>query len=125
VGGVVGRLLPVARRLGFADTGAYLTATHVEQHRSVASIAAEAGVTRSTVLTALRRLGIDAVPHATKRHLAETRGQAVAGSLGFPSLRAYIADRRTAGMPWTALAAETGLPPTTLRRHFAVTGSTY
>ncbi|WP_327006084.1 hypothetical protein OHA72_01570 [Dactylosporangium sp. NBC_01737] len=104
---------------------AYLTAAHVEQHRSVTSIAAEAGVTRSTVLTALRRLGIDAVPHATKRHLADTRGRTVAESLGFETLRAYITDRRAAGMPWTALAAETGLPATTLRRHVAVTGSTY
>ncbi|GAA3254139.1 hypothetical protein ACFO1B_51190 [Dactylosporangium siamense] len=125
VRGGADRLSPAARRLGFADTAAYLTAAHVEQHRSVASIAAEAGVTRSTVLAALRRHGIDAVPHATKRHLADTRGRAVAESLGFPSLRAYITDRRDAGLPWTALAAETGLPATTLRRHLAVTDSTY
>jgi lambda repressor-like predicted transcriptional regulator len=119
------RLAPAARRLGFAGTLAYLTTTHLEQHRSVASIAAEAGVTRSTVLTALRRHGIDPVPHATKRHHADTRGRTVAEALGFATLRAYITDRRDAGMPWTALAAETGLPATTLRRHLAVTGSTY
>ena len=123
--GATDRLSPVARRLGFADTRAYLTATHVEQHRSVASIAAEAGVTRSTVLTALRRHGIDVVPHAAKRHLADTRGRTVARSLGFETLQDYITDRRAAALPWTALAAETGLPATTLRRHLAVTGSTY
>lgn len=121
----VDRLTPAARRLGFADSRAYLTATHVEQHRSVASIAAEAGVARSTVLTALRRHGIDPVPHATKRHAADARARAVARSLGYETLRAYLADRRAAGTSWTALADETGLPATTLRRHLAVTGSTY
>ncbi|MET7423948.1 hypothetical protein [Dactylosporangium sp. NPDC005555] len=119
------RLGPAARRLGFADTRAYLHSAHVEQHRSVASIAAEAGVTRSAVLTALRRHGIDAVPHAAKRHHAAARGDTVARALGYDTLRAYIADRRAAGAPWTAMAVEAGLPATTLRRHFAATGSTH
>lgn len=123
--GAPDRLLPVARRLGFADTRAYLTAAHAEQHRSVASIAAEAGVTRSTVLTALRRHDIDAVPHATKRHLAASRSEAAARALGFETLAAYITDRRSAGLPWTALADESGMPTTTLRRHAPVTGYTH
>lgn len=110
------RLLPVAHRLGYADVGAYLRAAHVEQHRSVAAIAAEAGVSREAIGAAMRQHGIEAVPHATKRHRAAERASAVAASLGFASLAAYVADRRARGVTWRDLAAESGLPQTTLRR---------
>ncbi|MEO8889872.1 MAG: hypothetical protein ABI301_01810 [Jatrophihabitantaceae bacterium] len=34
----------------------------------------------------------------------------------FADFTDYVADRRASGMTWTAMAAETGLPETTLRR---------
>lgn len=109
------RLAPAAS--GFADVGAYLRRRHVEERRSVAAIAAEAGVSRETVNGALRRHGIEPVPHATKRHQAARRDETVARSLGFDSLAAYVAQRRARNIPWKRLAAESGVPETTLRRH--------
>ena len=111
------RLRPVAHRWGFTDAAAYLRAAHVEQHRSVAAIAAEAGVSRWTVLAAMRQHGIEPVPHAAKRHRAAHRSSVVAASLGYDSLAAYIADRRAAGSTWKSIAAESGVAETTLRRH--------
>lgn len=110
------RLRPVAHRLGYPDPGAYLRAGHVEQHRSVAAIAAEAGVSRWTILAALRHHGIDPVSHATKRHQARNRDQAMARSLGYDSIASYVADRRARGATWKSLVAESGLAETTLRR---------
>jgi lambda repressor-like predicted transcriptional regulator len=111
------RLRPVASRHGFADPAAYLRARHVAEHRSVAAIAAETGATRSTILAALPHHGINPVPHATKRHHAADRNRAVARAIGFDSLAAYVADGRAKGQTWKHLAAESGLPETTLRRH--------
>jgi lambda repressor-like predicted transcriptional regulator len=111
------RLAPVARSLGYADTAAYLRAEHLERHRSVAAIALAAGVSRWTVLTALRHHGIEARPHATTRHDAEARERAAARALGFASIAAFVAARRASGSPWAALAAESGIAATTLRRY--------
>lgn len=111
------RLRPVALSFGFADSAAYLRCRHVEEHRSVAAIAAEAGVSRWTVVAVLRHHGIEPVPHATKRHLAERRSQAVAESLGFDSLADYVAARRVRGEAWSSMVTESGVPETTLRRH--------
>ncbi|MGI5244969.1 hypothetical protein [Dactylosporangium sp. CA-139066] len=111
------RLGPFARSLGHADTAAYLRAEHVERHRSVAAIALAAGVSRWTVLAALRHHGLEPRAHATKRHDAQARERAAALSLGFASLAAFVAARRAEGAPWTALAAESGIAPTTLRRY--------
>jgi lambda repressor-like predicted transcriptional regulator len=111
------RLRPVARRLGFPDAETYLRTAHVEQHRCVAAIAAEAGVSRWTILAALRHHGIQPVPHAAKRHHAAHRSHTVAESLGFDSLASYIAERRAHGVTWKSLVAESGLAETTLRRH--------
>ncbi|WP_344386515.1 hypothetical protein, partial [Asanoa iriomotensis] len=113
------RLRPAALRLGFADTASYLRARHVDEHRTVAAIAREAGVSPPTVRAALGEHGLRAVAHATKRHLAQARGAAVAQAFGYPTLTAYIAARRGAGATWRGLAAESGLPETTLRRHAA------
>ncbi|GIF45735.1 hypothetical protein DFJ67_0628 [Asanoa ferruginea] len=118
------RLRPVAVRHGFADPAAYLRARHVGEHRSVAAIAAETGVTRGTILTALRHHGISPMPHATKRHQAADRDRAVARGLGFDSLAAYVAAGRAQGHTWKRLAADSGLPETTLRRHARVSSAT-
>ncbi|HKS99820.1 MAG TPA: hypothetical protein VJT31_09850 [Rugosimonospora sp.] len=111
------RLQPVARRFGFGHPAAYLRARHVEQHRSVAALAAEAGVSRATIRAALTHHGIAVRAHATTRHQAAQRDQAVAGALGFDSLADYIAARRTHGATWTSMVAESGVAETTLRRH--------
>lgn len=116
------RLRPVAARHGFADTAAYLRARHVDQHRSVAAIAAEAGVSRWTIAAVLGHHGISPVPHATKRHRADGRGRAVAAAFGFDSLADYLADRRANGHTWKRIAAESGLPETTVRRHARSSG---
>ncbi|GAA4263492.1 MucR family transcriptional regulator [Dactylosporangium darangshiense] len=111
------RLGPHARSLGYADAAAYLRAAHVEQHRSVAAIALETSTSRWTVLAALRHHGIEARAHATKRHHAQARESAAARALGFASIAAYVAARRAEGAPWSALAAESGIAATSLRRH--------
>ncbi|MER7009486.1 MucR family transcriptional regulator [Dactylosporangium sp. NPDC000555] len=111
------RLGPVARALGHAGVGAYLRAVHIEQHRTVAAIALEAGVSRWTVLAALRHHGIEPAAHAAMRHAAEARGRSAARALGFASIGAFVAARRAEGAPWSALAAESGIAPTSLRRY--------
>ncbi|GAA2593800.1 hypothetical protein GCM10010399_25480 [Dactylosporangium fulvum] len=111
------RLSPIARSLGHADVAAYLHHAHLREHRTVAALAAQAGVSRSTVLAAMRRHGITPMPHASSRHRADERGLAVAGPFGFGSLAAYVAHRRGQGMTWRALVAESGLAESTLRRH--------
>ena len=44
----------------------------------------------------------------------------MAAQLGFDSIAAYVAQRRSAGWTWPAMAAEAGQPQTWLRRHAAV-----
>jgi len=70
------RLGPVARALGHDGVADYLKAAHLGQHRTVAAIALEAGVSRWTVLAALRHHGIEVTPHATKRHQRIARAAA-------------------------------------------------
>lgn len=111
------RLGPVAARYEFTDIGAYLATRHLLQHRTVAAIAAEAGVSRSTILTTLAHHDIPVTAHMAKRHQAADRDRNVARALGFPSLVAYVTARRAGGATWKALVHESGLPETTLRRH--------
>ncbi|SNT63626.1 hypothetical protein SAMN05421812_115167 [Asanoa hainanensis] len=113
------RLRPAALAHGFGDTAGYLRARHVDEHRTVSAIALEAGVTATTVHAALRHHGLRPVAHATKRHLADARAAAVAEAFGYPTLVAYIAARRSVPRSWRDIAAECGLPETTLRRHAA------
>lgn len=110
------RWRPVLDRLGFPDLPAYLRTRHVEQHRTVAAIAAESGASPRAVNAAMRRHGITRTGHTAKRHAATARDQEAAGRLGFPTLTAYIQARRATGVPWRAMAKESGLPETTLRR---------
>jgi len=113
------RWLPALRPLGFADVAAYLQDRHGAAHWTVNAIAAEVGVSYHAVETALRRHGLARIAHAAKRHAAQQRAASVAASAGFPSVAAYVADRRAAGWTWRALAAESGQPATWLRRHAA------
>ena len=113
-------LLPALRGLGFpGDVAGYLRDRHLVRHWSVNAIAAEAGVSYHAVESALRRHRLTRVAHAAKRHAAAQRAGRVAASLGFPSVAGYVRQRRAEGWTWRAIAAESGQPPTWLRRHAA------
>ena len=103
-------------RLGYADVASYLTQRHVVEHRTVNAIAAEVGVSRHAVGSALRRHGLAPTAHATKRHAASERAAEAAAHLGFGSIVDYVIDRRAAGWTWRAISAESGQPQTWLRR---------
>ena len=111
------RWLPVVRALGFADLASYLTDRHLNRHQSVNAIAAEAGVSHQAVTAALRRHGLRVTGHAAKRHAADQRAAAVAAGLGHATIAGYVSQRRAAGWTWKAISAESGQPPTWLRRH--------
>ncbi len=113
------RWLLALRAIGYQDVAAYLRERHLEQHRTVNAMAAELGVSRHTVESALRLHGLAPVAHAAKRHSADRRAAQVAERLGYPSIADYIARRRADGLTWRAIAAESGEPQTWLRRHAA------
>lgn len=110
------RWLPIVRALGFADVAAYLTDRHVVHSHTIRAIAAETGLSRPAIESALRRHRITRQPHATSRASREERGAAIAGRFGFGRLEEYFSDRRAAGMSWRAIAAECGQPQTWVRR---------
>jgi hypothetical protein len=110
------RWRPALERLGFPDMADFLHDRHVMQHRTVNAIAAEVGLSNHAVAAALRRHGLARVNHAGKRHSAGQRAAAVAASLGFDSIAGYVAERRSAGWTWRAMAAESGQPQSWLRR---------
>ena len=111
-----GRWLPAVNALGFRDVASYLHERHVVQHRTVNAIAAEVGLAHHAVEAALRRHGLAKTPHAAKRHAARERAAQVAGQLGFDSIAGYVTDRLAAGWTWQAMCAESGQPPSWLRR---------
>jgi hypothetical protein len=74
------------------------------------------------VAAALRRHGLDRTPHAAKRHSSRQRAAEVAAGLGFESMADYLARRRAAGWSWRAIAAESGQPPSWVRRQAAACG---
>ena len=108
---------PALHRLGFPDVASYLHDRHAVRHWSVNAIGAEAGVSYHAVESALRRHGLARVAHAAKRHAAAERAARVAADLGFASMTEYVTQRRAAGWTWAAMAAESGQPPSWLRRH--------
>jgi protein-disulfide isomerase-like protein with CxxC motif len=110
------RWLPVLQRLGFPDVPSYLHERHIVQHRTVNAIAAEAGLSHHAIESSLRRHGLARMAHAAKRHAASERAARVAAGLGFPSIADYLAQRRAAGWTWQAMSAESGQPPSWLRR---------
>jgi len=107
---------PVVRRLGFPDVPSYLRDRHHGQHWTVNAIAAETGFSPRRVESALRRHGLEVVAHAAKRHAARQRADGVAAALGQATVAGYIRQRRADGWTWNAIAAESGQPPTWLRR---------
>ena len=113
------RWLPAIHALGFADVPGYLSERHLNQHLTVNAIAAEVGLSGQAVTSALRRYGLPVTGHAAKRHAARQRAADVAASLGYPTVAEYISERRADGWTWNAIAAESGQPPTWLRRHAA------
>ncbi|MFB9179118.1 MucR family transcriptional regulator [Dactylosporangium sucinum] len=111
------RLGPAARAAGHDSVAGYLRDAHLARHRTVAAIAAEAGVSRTTVVAALAHHGIPMLAHAGKRAGAELRRRAAAATVGHDSIADWVAARRAGGATWSALAAESGLATTTLRRY--------
>jgi len=109
--------LPALRRFGHPDVHAYLRDRHVVRHMTVQAIAAEAGLSQHSVLSALSRHGLTRTAHAAKRHAAALRAAEVASMLGFPTIEDYITSRRARGWTWNAISAESGQPQTWLRRH--------
>ena len=107
---------PALRRLGFPDVPGYLRDRHLTRHWTISAIAAEAGLSHHAVAAALRRHELERTPHAAKRHAARERAGAVAAGLGFETMADYLACRRGAGWTWRAIAAESGQPPSWLRR---------
>jgi hypothetical protein len=110
------RWRPALAELGFADVASYLRDRHEVRHRTVNQIAAEIGLSFHAVDAAMHRHGIARVAHAATRHAAAARAGQVAAALGFADVAAYVRRRRSDGWTWTAMAIETGQPPTWLRR---------
>lgn len=111
-----GRWQPTLARLGYADVAGYLR-DRLATHQTVNQIAAEVGMGYHAVHSALRRHGLDAAPHAAKRHAARCREEMVAAALGCASVGEYIERRRSSGWTWSQIAAESGQPQSWLRRH--------
>jgi hypothetical protein len=114
------RWLQAVTALGFADVPSYLRDRHLAQHRTVSAIAVELGMSNHTVAAALNRHGLARAAHAAKRHAAQERAAQVAATLGLDSVPRYVAERRVAGWTWPAIAAESGQPPSWLRRQAAL-----
>jgi AraC-like DNA-binding protein len=86
-----------AGQLGFADLRGYLQA-RCDTGYSVPGLARELGVSEWTVTQALAALGVVLPPRRERlarqrRRYAEQRIAARVAALGFPELRAYLADR--------------------------------
>jgi AraC-like DNA-binding protein len=113
---------PALSSLGFAGVAGYLHERHIVQHQTVSAIAAEVGLSHHAVASALRRHGLDQTAHAAKRHASRERAAEVAERLGFGSMSDYLAQRRAAGWAWRAIAAESGQPPSWVRRQAAACG---
>ena len=113
---------PALSRLGFDDVAGYLHQRHITRHWTVTAIAAEAGLSHHAVASALRRHGLGQTAHAAKRHASQQRAADVAAGLGFGDIFGYLADRRAAGWTWRAIAAESGQPPSWIRRQAAASG---
>ncbi|MFC4943944.1 hypothetical protein [Pseudonocardia sp. GCM10023141] len=116
------RWLPVVRALGFDDVASYLTDRHVAHRMTVRAIAIAVGLSPSAVGTALRRHGMDRVPHAAARGASRDRADAIARAAGHASFASYLTDRRAAGLSWRAIAADCGMPATWVRRRAGLPG---
>jgi hypothetical protein len=113
---------PALRQLGFTDVASYLHERHIVQHQTVSAIAVEVGLSHHAVTAALRRHRLDQTAHAAKRHASGQRAAGVAGRFGFEAISDYLAQRRTAGWTWLAIATESGQPPSWIRRQASACG---
>jgi AraC-like DNA-binding protein len=113
---------PAMDRLGYSDVPSYLRERHLVQHWTASAIAAELGLSHHAVASALRRHGLDRTPHAAKRHASRQRAADVAARAGFGSIGDYLTQRRAAGWTWRAIAAESGQPPSWIRRQAVACG---
>jgi AraC-like DNA-binding protein len=113
---------PALDRLGYRDVPSYLRERHLTQHWTVTAIAAEAGLSHHAVGSALSRHGLDRTAHAAKRHASRQRAAAVAARAGFGDIAGYLTQRHAAGWTWQAIAAESGQPPSWIRRQAAACG---
>jgi AraC-like DNA-binding protein len=113
---------PALDRLGYRDVPSYLRERHLTQHWTVTAIAAEVGLSHHAVASALIRHGLDRTAHAAKRHAARQRAADVAARAGFGDIAGYLTQRRAAGWTWQAIAAESGQPPSWIRRQAAACG---
>ena len=110
------RWLRAVNRLGFCDVSGYLRDRHLVRHQTLSAIGAELGISNHAVAAALDRHGLARTAHAGRRHLARERAAQVAAALGVDSVPRYVAERRTSGWTWSAIAAECGQPASWLRR---------
>jgi hypothetical protein len=110
------RWLQAVTSPGFAEVPSYLRDRHLVRHQTVSAIGAEIGMSNHAVAAALTRHGLARTAHAGKRKAARERVAQVAAVLGVDSVPRYVAERRTAGWTWQAIAAECSQPPSWLRR---------
>ncbi|BBG03886.1 MULTISPECIES: hypothetical protein [Pseudonocardia] len=110
------RLLARIVGLGFRDVASYLRQRHLDEHRSVRAIATEVEMNPQSVRAAMTRHGVPRTPHAPSRQRTAELARSVAHAHGFDDLDDYLTDRRRAGWTWQRIAAESGRPPTWLRR---------
>src|ERR1700689_3337412 len=110
------RWLQAVTALGFADVSSYLRDRHLDRHQTVSAIGAEIGMSNHAVAAALTRHGLARTAPAGKRDARRERAAQVAAVLGVDSVPRYVAERRAAGWPWQAIAAECDQDPSWLRR---------
>lgn len=110
-------LLERIRQVGFDDVGSFLRLRHLQEHRSVRSIAEEVGMSRHAIQAAMTRHGVTRTPHTTLRRRNRELADAAAAAVGTDDLARWLADRRSAGLSWRRIADECGRPPTWLRRY--------
>src|SRR6266702_1625013 len=114
------RLHRHAHAQGYSDLASYLQA-RCQQQASPAQLASELGTTTKVVRRLLDQAGIIPSPRRvtaayTRRSSTDQQLTTRAAELGFPSLRAYLADRAvTRRWPTTSIADELGVHPGTVR----------
>jgi hypothetical protein len=114
------RLDQQARRRGFADLHHYLEARS-QADATLAQLASELDTTVDIVRGLITQHGVHRSPRPVRsarqrRHTTDQQLAARAAQLGFPTLRAYLADRTRRRWPTSQLARQLGVHPTTIRR---------
>jgi hypothetical protein len=109
-----------ARRLGFADLRACLHAL-LDDGWSIPQLASHLDTTQPAIRRAITDQHVQRPPRPQqlarqRQHAAQQRATTRAAELGFPSVRAYLADRLVT-QTWTQaqVQGELGVAPATLR----------